>query len=75
MAKKSALSTETSEEPRTPTFEDSYRELMELVAQLERGDLPLEQALELHSRGQQLVTLCSKQLEQAELKVRKLGSE
>ena len=75
MAKKGALTTETHEEPRPLTFEEAYRELTEVVAQLERGDLPLEHAIELHARGQQLVTLCSTQLEQAELKVTNLGSE
>ena len=75
MVKKKASSTETVEEPQPLAFEDAYRELSEIVAQLERGDLPLEQALELHTRGQELVKLCSIQLEQAELKVRKLDSE
>jgi exodeoxyribonuclease VII small subunit len=55
-----------------PSFESAYRELEEIVAQLERGDLPLERALELHERGQKLVAYCTAQLEQAELRVRKL---
>jgi exodeoxyribonuclease VII small subunit len=59
-----------AEQPQT--FEAAYRELEEIVAQLERGDLPLEQALELHARGQQLAAHCMSQLDQAELKVRKL---
>ena len=54
------------------TFESAYRELEQIVAQLERGDLPLEQAIELHSRGQQLSLWCSRQLDEAELKIRKL---
>ncbi len=53
-------------------FEIAYRELENIVAQLEQGDLPLERALELHERGQQLAALCLSQLEQAELRVRKL---
>ena len=77
MTKKKALSSETPdpEGAQPVSFEDAYRELSEIVAQLEHGDLPLEQALELHTRGQELVKLCSTQLEQAELKVRKLDSE
>ncbi len=55
-----------------PTFEEAYRELEEIVAQLERGDLPLEKALDLHERGQKLATYCAAQLEQAELRVRRL---
>jgi exodeoxyribonuclease VII small subunit len=57
------------------TFEAAYQELEEIVLQLERGDLPLEQALQLHERGQKLATLCAAQLEQAELKVRRIDTE
>jgi exodeoxyribonuclease VII small subunit len=57
------------------TFEAAYHELESIVSQLERGDLPLEQALELHQRGQQLAALCMAHLEQAELKVRRLETE
>ncbi len=55
-----------------PSFESAYRELEDIVAQLERGDLPLEEALELHERGQKLAAYCAAQLDQAELRVRKL---
>ena len=75
MARKNAPESEKTDEDRTPTFEEAFRELSEIVAQLERGDLPLEQALELHSRGQLLASFCSTQLEQAELKVKKLEIE
>jgi exodeoxyribonuclease VII small subunit len=63
--------TEPSESA-APSFEVAFHELEEIVAQLERGDLPLEQALELHERGQKLAAYCAAQLEQAELHVRKL---
>lgn len=56
------------------SFEAAYRELEQIVAQLEQGDLPLEQAIELHTRGQQLASLCAMQLDHAELKVKKLES-
>ncbi len=55
-----------------PSFEVAYRELEEIVTQLERGDLPLEEALKLHERGQELATYCARQLDQAELRVKKL---
>jgi exodeoxyribonuclease VII small subunit len=55
-----------------PSFEVAFRELEQIVAQLERGDLPLEQALELHERGQRLATYCATQLDQAEVRVKKL---
>ena len=54
------------------SFEAAYRELEQIVVQLEQGDLPLEQALELHERGQKLAAYCAAQLDQAELRVRTL---
>jgi len=54
------------------TFEDAYRELEEIVVKLEKGDLSLEQALELHERGSLLSEYCSVQLDRAEVKIKKL---
>jgi exodeoxyribonuclease VII small subunit len=70
MAKKANTQTEIALEDLT--FEQAMRQLDEIVAKLEQGDLTLEQTLALHTRGQQLAALCAKQLDQAELKVRKL---
>ena len=74
MPKKSNATINESPASVTPdlTFEAAYRELEQIVEQLERGDLPLEQAIELHTRGQQLASLCAAQLDHAELKVKKL---
>jgi exodeoxyribonuclease VII small subunit len=36
------------------TFEELMRELDELVARLERGDVTLDEALALHRRGEEL---------------------
>ncbi|MCS7061476.1 MAG: exodeoxyribonuclease VII small subunit [Anaerolineae bacterium] len=58
----------------TLTFEQAYHELEQIVEQLERGDLPLEQMLALHARGQHLAALCSAQLDQAELKIRTVSN-
>ncbi len=43
--------------------------LEEVVEQLERGDIPLEQALKLFEEGVQLSNSCRKELEEAEGKV------
>jgi exodeoxyribonuclease VII small subunit len=40
---------------------------------MEQGDLPLDQSLELHARGQKLAEFCAKLLDNAELKVREIG--
>lgn len=53
-------------------FEGSLRELEEIVARLEQGELPLEQSLQLFERGVELTRSCRHSLENAELKVRNL---
>lgn len=54
------------------TYEEAFEELALLVKQLEEGDLPLEEALALFERGQELGTRCNQLLEQAELRLREL---
>ena len=51
------------------TFEQSLARLEEIVKQMERGDVPLEQALSLFEEGPGLVGSCTKLLDEAELKV------
>ena len=52
-----------------PKFEECLQRLEEVVNQLERGDVPLEQALKLFEEGVQLSNSCRKELEEAEGKV------
>ena len=54
------------------TFEQSLGRLEEIVRQMERGDMPLEQALSLFEEGTALVSSCTKLLDEAELKVVRL---
>ncbi len=58
-----------------PRFEDAYRELGEIVDRLESGELSLDESVTLYERGRQLVTLCEKQLDAAELRVNRLGGD
>jgi exodeoxyribonuclease VII small subunit len=51
------------------SFEESLTKLEEIVAQLERGDLSLEDSVKLFEDGTRLSTECRKQLEEAEGKV------
>lgn len=51
------------------TFEQSLTRLDEIVRQMERGDVPLEQALALFEEGTALAGNCSKLLDEAEWKV------
>ncbi|HTW48315.1 MAG TPA: exodeoxyribonuclease VII small subunit [Acidobacteriaceae bacterium] len=51
------------------SFEESLTKLEEVVAQLERGDLSLEDAVRLFEEGSRLSVLCRQQLEEAESRV------
>lgn len=53
-------------------FEESITKLEEIVAQLERGDLPLEDSVKLFEEGTRLAAECRKQLDDAEGKVEML---
>jgi exodeoxyribonuclease VII small subunit len=57
------------------TFEDAYRELQQVVAQLEEGSLDLEAALRLYERGTELVDACARIVAAAELRVTRLAAE
>jgi exodeoxyribonuclease VII small subunit len=57
------------------TFEQAFEELQEIVATLESGEPPLEEALQLFERGQSLADRCSQLLEKAELRLRRLVPE
>jgi exodeoxyribonuclease VII small subunit len=53
-------------------FEDSLRKLETIVAQLEEGDLPLEESLKLFEEGVTLSAVCKQELDAAEGKVQLL---
>ncbi len=57
------------------TFETALQELEKIVAQLEAGDLTLEESLSLFEKGQKLADFCNTQLEQATLRVEMLTSD
>ena len=59
----------------TLSFEDALRELEQTVAQLEEGELSLEESLKLYERGQTLAALCQKTLEEAALRVEALTED
>jgi exodeoxyribonuclease VII small subunit len=54
------------------SFEDLQRELDELVARLERGDVALDEALSLWQRGEELYRACVERLVRAELEIEEL---
>jgi exodeoxyribonuclease VII small subunit len=56
-------------------FDQALKRLEEIVAELEKGELALERALELFEEGMKLSRLCGKKLEEAEHKVELLVKE
>ncbi|MBF0282959.1 MAG: exodeoxyribonuclease VII small subunit [Magnetococcales bacterium] len=57
---------------KSQTFEQSLGRLEEVVQRLERGDLPLEEALASFEEGMRLSRLCQKRLDEAEQKIEEL---
>jgi exodeoxyribonuclease VII small subunit len=55
-----------------PTFEELHHELEEIVARLERGDVPVDEAIGLFRRGEELYKACVARLESAELRIEEL---
>ena len=60
---------------KTPSFEDAFAQLEELVQRLEDGGLPLEESVTLYERGMALVKQCEAELDKAELRVSQLTVE
>ena len=54
------------------TFESNMQRLEQIVRAMERGDVPLEQSLQLFQEGTNLVRSCGKLLDEAELQVKKV---
>ena len=52
-----------------PKFEECLERLEKIVAELEKGDISLDQALRLFDEGMKLSGSCRKELEEAEGKV------
>lgn len=56
-------------------FEDAMKRIEEIVNQLEKGDLPLEQALERFEEAIKLAKICQAKLEDAQQRISKLVRE
>lgn len=55
------------------SFEQGLSRLDEILAHLERGDVPLEESVKLYEEGARLAARCDTALKQAEQKVLKLA--
>ena len=54
------------------TFEENLQRLEQIVRAMERGEAPLEESLKLFQEGTELVRLCGKLLDDAQLQVSKV---
>lgn len=62
--------TNSAEKPSNLTFESALAELEGIIANMESGQLPLEQSLEAYRRGTELLQFCQKALADAQQQVR-----
>ena len=56
-----------------PTFEEAQRELETIVERLERGQAPLDEAIALWERGDELLRLCLARLDAAQGRIEELA--
>ncbi|WP_298466242.1 exodeoxyribonuclease VII small subunit [uncultured Erythrobacter sp.] len=54
------------------SFEQALRALEEIVTQLERGDVPLDDSITLYERGEKLRAACQKRLDAAQARIEKI---
>ena len=59
--------------PAEPTFEQAQRELEEIVGRLERGDVPIDEAIAIARRGEELYHRCVDLLDAAEGRIEELA--
>ena len=53
-------------------FEESIKKLEHIVSKMESGSVPLEKALSMYEEGIEISQLCLKELDKAEVKLKKL---
>ena len=57
------------------SFEELQRELDDVVARLEGGDVPVDDAIALFKRGEELYRVCAERLQTAELRIEELAHD
>jgi exodeoxyribonuclease VII small subunit len=55
------------------SFEEAQRELDSIVERLERGDVPLDEAIALWQRGEELYRFCAARLDGAQGEIEELA--
>lgn len=57
------------------SFEEAYQQLEDVRAQLESGQLSLEQSVTMYEQGKLLSAHCQNLLDKAELRIKKLEND
>lgn len=60
--------------PTKMTFEQALVQLEAIVAELEKGEMPLEQSIKAYEQGVKLTALCNNEIKTAKLKLEELKS-
>ena len=62
-------SPESAQDPNLITFEEAFRKLSEMAESLEQGGLTLAEATARYEEGMNLLQLCNRLLDEADLKI------
>lgn len=54
------------------TFEQALKALEAVVHQLERGEVPLDESIDLYERGEKLRAICQARLDAAQARIEKI---
>ena len=57
------------------TFEQAYAQLESVITALEGGEVPLDEAVGLYEQGRKLSARCQALLDDAELRISRLGDD
>ncbi len=55
------------------SFEEALKELQQQIGLLEKGNLPLDDALKIYSKAMEISGICNKKLEMAQAEVKKIA--
>lgn len=55
------------------SFEDALKELQQQIGLLEKGNLPLDDALKIYSKAMEISGICNRKLEMAQAEVKKIS--
>ena len=57
------------------SFEESIKELTDIVGKIEQGEIPLQESLEQYEKGMALIKQCRTILQKAEERIEKISKE